>query len=182
MNQASKHVLHYMLHRPISQIVALAALVIVGTSCSSTSSRPSGPPTVIAHKDAARTLEGKRPLALQWISWSQFGVAEVRKIGQTYWISGRQQSPINSDFVKINGRISQIDATGFTFIGDITTQVYHINDGQPFTRSGPQRFIANPQRGYWRLANMDNPYGVTDYVDIFFNINTARQRPADAVL
>ncbi|QQL44013.1 hypothetical protein [Sulfuriroseicoccus oceanibius] len=182
MNQASIHVLHYMLLRHITRITASAALILIAASCSSTGSRPSGPPTVVAHKEAARALEGKRPMALQWISWDHFGVAEVRNINKTYWISGRQQSRINGDFLKINGRISQIDATGFTFVGDITTKVYHINDGKPFTRSGPQRFLANTRRGYWRLANMNNPFGVTDYVDIFFNINTARQRPADAVL
>lgn len=153
-------------------------LPLLLSACSSMGGKPSGPPTTVTHRAAADTLEGKKPLTLQWISWDHFGVADVRKMGKTYWISGSQRSKVNQDFLKINGRITQIDATGFTFDGEITIQVYHINRGRPFTRTGLQRFTANPQRGYWRLANMRNNYGVIDYVDIFFNIDTARSKPS----
>ena len=65
------------------------------------------PPTIVTDQNAARTLVGKHPMSLQWISWDFFGVADIRKMGKTYWISGNQTSRVNSDMVQIQGRISQ---------------------------------------------------------------------------
>ncbi len=156
------------------------AVITLATSCSSIgggNSSSKAPPTIVTDANAARVLEGKHPTSLQWISWDFFGVADVRKMGKTYWLSGNQTSRVNSDSLKIQGRISQIDAQGFTLDGTVTTKVYHINQGREVVRQGPLRFQLYGNRRFWRMTQMRNPYGPTDYVDIYFDLAAAHSSP-----
>ena len=125
--------------------------------------------TDINNAAAAKMLSGRHKLSLQWISWDYFGAARVKKTRGVYSIKGEQKGRDNTDFVKIDGTITRIDAKEFTFEGKIVSQISHINGGQPCERDGEFTFKITGKRKYWRLMQMDNPCDpVTDYVDIYF--------------
>jgi len=125
--------------------------------------------TVVNSAKAKTMLLGRHKVSLQWISWDYFGAATVTNRGGTLYLKGEQKERGGTDFVKINGTITEINAKDFVFNGTITTQVSHINGGEPCTREGEMTFKITGSRKYWRLMEMDNPCdGVTDYVDIFF--------------
>jgi hypothetical protein len=125
--------------------------------------------TIVNDAQAKAMLLGKHKFSLQWISWDYFGTAIVTQKGGTLYLKGEQKSRKDSDFVKIDGNITEINAKNFRFEGTIITQVSHINNGEPCTREGEMTFKITGTRKYWRLMEMDNPCeAVTDYVDIFF--------------
>lgn len=125
--------------------------------------------TVVKNAKAKTMLLGKHKLSLQWISWDYFGAATVTNKGGVLYLKGEQKSRKDSDFVRINGKITEIDAKDFKFDGTIITQISHINGGKPCERTGEMTFKITGSRKYWRLMEMDNPCeSVTDYVDIFF--------------
>ena len=125
--------------------------------------------TVVNNASAKAMLRGRHRLSLQWISWNYFGVASVTERGGVFYLKGEQKQRGGTDFVKVDGTITEINAKNFKFDGTIVTQVSHINNGKPCTREGEMTFKITGTRKYWRLMEMDNPCeGVTDYVDIFF--------------
>lgn len=126
--------------------------------------------TEIRNRAAAKMLLGRHKLSLQWVSWDYFGSATVINRKGVFNIKGEQKARgKSSDFVKLDGIITSIDAKDFVFDGKIVTQVSHINDGKPCTREGEFTFKITGKRKYWRLMQMDNPCDpVTDYVDIYF--------------
>lgn len=125
--------------------------------------------TVVRNAGAKSMLLGKHKFALQWISWDYFGIATVTAKGGVLYLKGEQKSRKDSDYVKIDGVIREINARNFVFEGTIVTQVSHINGGEACTREGEMVFRITGKRRYWRLQEMDNPCdGVTDYVDLFF--------------
>jgi len=127
------------------------------------------PRTEVQNRAAARRLLGRHLFSLQWISWDYFGSANVTLRRGLYSIKGEQKGRGNTDFVTIIGEIETIKAREFTMNGTITTQVSHINNGEPCVREGTFTFRVTGTRKYWRLQEMQNPCdGVTDYVDIYF--------------
>ncbi len=125
--------------------------------------------TVINDAKAKKMLLGKHLFSLQWISWDYFGSAIVSNKNGVFYLKGEQKQRKGSDFVKVDGVITKIDAKEFLFDGEIVMQVSHINNGEPCTRTGEMTFAITKNRKYWRLQEMNNPCdGVTDYVDIFF--------------
>lgn len=125
--------------------------------------------TVVKDAKAKAMLLGKHKLSLQWISWDYFGTANVTQKGGVFYLKGEQKSREGNDYVKVNGTITTIDKTLFTFNGTILTRINHINNGAECKREGNMTFRITGKRRYWRLMEMDNPCdGVTDYVDIFF--------------
>lgn len=125
--------------------------------------------TKINDKAAARMLLGKHLFSLQWISWDHHGSATVKNNKGSYELKGEQKGRGNTDFLKIDGVITQIDAKQFTFSGVIETQVSHLNGGEACNREGEFTFKITGKRKYWRLQQMGNPCDdVTDYVDIYF--------------
>ncbi|MBL8204337.1 MAG: hypothetical protein JNM09_08910 [Blastocatellia bacterium] len=138
--------------------------------------------TVVKDKAAKAKLLGKHKLSLQWISWEYFGTATVTEKNGMLFVKGEQKSRQGSDFVRVEGTITAIEAKSFTFTGTIITQVSHNNEGKPCTREGEMTFAITGKRKYWRLQQMQSPCGVeTDYVDIYidqaeltcFNLDTA---------
>jgi hypothetical protein len=118
---------------------------------------------------ARNMLLGKHMLSLQWISWDYFGTATVTNKGGVFYLKGSQKSREDSDYLEIDGRITEINEKSFKFDGRITMQVSHINGGEPCTREGEMTFAVTGKRRYWRLQEMKNPCDVTtDYVDIYF--------------
>lgn len=125
--------------------------------------------TDVNDASAAKMLLGRHKLSLQWISWDYFGTANVTNNKGIYRVKGEQKGRGNTDFLKIDGIITSIEAKEFAFSGTIVMQVSHINGGQPCMRDGEFTFKITGKRKYWRLSQMDNPCdGVTDYVDIYF--------------
>ncbi|MEM7386376.1 MAG: hypothetical protein AAF514_15655 [Verrucomicrobiota bacterium] len=154
----------------LSVSLLLALLVWVG-GCSSAKL---GQPVMINDPGMAAQLLGTRPVSLQWISWEDFGEVDVRKEKGVYLIEGGQKSRTNDDYLQIEGVITAIESDRFFFDGVIEIQVSHHNQGKPYRREGPQEFRLYGNRGFWRLANMYNPDASVDYVDIFFDLESAR--------
>ena len=70
------------------------------------------------------------------------------------------------DYVKIEGQIIQISNEELNFEGTIETFVG--NNGGKCLRTGPQLFLVTQNRKYWRLQSMEECFGLTDYIDIYF--------------
>jgi len=143
------------------------ALLIIFVFCLSVSAQQK---TVVKDAKAKAMLLGKHKLSLQWISWDYFGTANVTQKSGVFYLKGEQKSRGEmADYVKVNGAITMIDKTSFTFKGTILTRISHINSGNECKREGEMTFRITGKRKYWRLLEMDNPCdGVADYVDIFF--------------
>lgn len=125
--------------------------------------------TVINSQSAKTMLLGRHKFSLQWISWDYFGTATVNNRKGVLYLKGTQKQRGGTDFVSIDGVITEINAKDFKFDGTIITQVSHINNGQPCERTGEMTFKITGKRKYWRLQEMDNPCDeAADYVDIFF--------------
>ena len=125
--------------------------------------------TVVSDAKAKAMLLGKHKLSLQWISWNYFGQANITNKRGVLYLKGEQKQRRGSDYVKINGVITSIDAKEFKFDGTITMRISHIADGKPCERTGEMTFRITGKRKYWRLQEMDNPCDdATDYVDIYF--------------
>lgn len=125
--------------------------------------------TVVNDAKAKAMLLGRHKLSLQWISWDYFGQANVTNKRGVLYLKGEQKQRRGSDFLKIDGVITSIDAKEFVFDGTITMQISHIADGKPCERTGEMTFRITGKRKYWRLQEMDNPCDeATDYVDIYF--------------
>jgi hypothetical protein len=125
--------------------------------------------TVVNNSKAKAMLLGKHKVSLQWISWDYFGTATVTNKNGVFYLTGKQKSRKDSDFVTIEGVITEINAKSFVFEGKIVTQVSHINGGNPCERNGEMTFKISGARKYWRLQDIENPCdAVADYVDLFF--------------
>ena len=119
-----------------------------------------------------RNILGKHMCSLQWISWKQFGSVTISQDSDTgiVFIKGGQKSKTNSDYLEIDGTLTVISPLHLRFKGEITTCVYHINNGKPVKRKGTYNFTVAGQRRYWRMQEMTNPDDpCCDYVDIYFD-------------
>lgn len=119
-----------------------------------------------------KNILGKHMCSLQWISWKQFGSVTISQDPDTgaLHVKGGQKSKTNSDYLEIDGTLTVISPLHLRFNGEITTCVYHINDGKPVKRKGTYNFTVAGQRIYWRMQEMTNPDdGCCDYVDIYFD-------------
>ena len=127
-----------------------------------------------------KRLLGKRPISLQWISWDDFGEATVKRSESGLTIKGEQRGSGDgsSDYLQIDGLITNVTASAFGFDGVIETRVSHNNGGEPYRREGTYTFRLYGNRGFWRLVEMDNPDGIVDYVDIFFDMQAAKAKPS----
>jgi hypothetical protein len=125
--------------------------------------------TIIHDKAAKNKLIGKHRFSLQWISWDYFGKVTITEENKLLRIQGEQKQKKGSDFITLEGIITEVNKLDFKFNGDIITQVSYINKGKSCKRSGDMTFIITGNRKYWRLKEMNNPCeDVADYVDIFF--------------
>jgi hypothetical protein len=125
--------------------------------------------TIINDAEAKAKLLGSHRFSLQWISWDYFGKAVITDQKGKLVIRGIQRAKGGSDFVKIDGIITQVDSKEFKFNGLIEVKVSHNNNGNICKREGEMTFKITQNRKYWRLQEMQSPCGdETDYVDIFF--------------
>lgn len=151
----------------VSLLLGLLAMSGQGVARQKSGTRQ--PKTVINDQNAKQMLLGKHRFSLQWISWDYFGSATVTETNGTLLITGEQRGRGNTDYVKMDGLITRVDAKAFTFKGTITIQVSTNNNGEVCKRDGELNFRITGNRRYWRLQEMDNPCeAIVDYVDIYF--------------
>ena len=147
----------------MTRSIALASLLLLLSGFSYGQQK-----TVVNDANGARLLLGDHSLSLQWVSWDHPGKATIKNKAGVYSLLGSQKSRSNTDFVIVDGTISSVNAKEFTFVGEIITQVSHINGRKPCKRSGEFIFRITGKRKYWRMQQIDNPCeAVADYVDLY---------------
>ena len=116
-----------------------------------------------------RKVVGKHMLSLQWISWDYFGKCEITKLPDgTLSCVGEQLSKEHpGDFLRLDGTIEIVNEKHLIFDGDISIKVYHLNNGEEYTRTGRYDFKSTQNRRYWRAQNLE-VIDACDYVDIYF--------------
>ena len=125
-------------------------------------------PAITDHK-AAKQLLGKHALTLQWIGTGGLkdaGSAEVKEDGGEWRLTGRMDA--KEGFVSLDGVVTKVDKTTFTFKGKIVTRVEFIYEGKECAREGEYIFERKGARKYWRMYPIDNPCDqAADYIDIY---------------
>jgi hypothetical protein len=142
-------------------VVALAALVFCAASASAD--------PVISDQKAAKQLLGKHALTLQWIGTGGLkdaGTAEVKAENGEWRLTGRNDA--KEGFVSLDGVVTKVGKTTFTFKGKIVTRVEYIYEGKECARDVEVTFERKGSRKYWRMYPIDNPCDTAaDYIDIF---------------
>ena len=143
-------------------LLPLAAL----TLCAATAAHAD---PVINDQKAAQQLLGKHALTLQWIGsggLKDAGSAEVKQEGGEWHLVGRMDA--KEGFVSLDGSVTKIEKTTFTFKGKIVTRVEYIFEGKECAREVEVTFERKGARKYWRMYPIDNPCDVAaDYIDIY---------------
>jgi len=123
----------------------------------------------ISDQKAAKQLLGKHALTLQWIGTGGLkdaGKAEVKQENGEWRLTGRNDA--KEGFVSLDGVVTKVDKTSFTFKGKIVTRVEYIYEGKECARDVEVTFERKGSRKYWRMYPIDNPCdAVADYIDIF---------------
>lgn len=122
-------------------------------------------PTRVDDRAALVRLRANSGLTLQWISWDRRGHLAVADHEGRWHLSGSQEG--NGGRLTIDGDVVEIGRDSFTFAGRIV-----ITDtpdpGRDCVRDGTYEFRITRNRRYWRLQQMEQCDGLTDYVDIYF--------------
>jgi hypothetical protein len=143
-------------------LLALAALAFCAASAAHAD-------PVINDQKAAKQLLGKHALTLQWIGsggLKDAGSAEVKQEGGEWHLVGRMDA--KEGFVSLDGSVTKIEKTTFTFKGKIVTRVEYIFEGKECAREVEVTFERKGARKYWRMYPIDNPCDVAaDYIDIY---------------
>ena len=149
----------------LKKVISASLLVLVAFGFSAFAQEK----TIVNNAKAKTMLLGRHKVSLQWISWDYFGTANITNKNGVIYLKGEQKQRKGTDYVKIDGVITEIDAKEFKFDGTIITQISHINNGEPCTRMGEMTFRITGKRKYWRMQEIDNPSDTAaDYVDIYF--------------
>ncbi len=123
--------------------------------------------TVVQDRAALDRLRRNSGITLQWISFESpaRGHVRVSERGGLVHLAGSQRG--NGGEVTLDGDVLEIGASSFTFRGRIV-----ITDtpdpGRTCVRDGTYEFRVTQNRRYWRLQQMEQCDGLTDYVDIYF--------------
>ncbi|HEV2816016.1 MAG TPA: hypothetical protein VGW40_02150 [Allosphingosinicella sp.] len=123
--------------------------------------------TRIDSPGALAMLRHNGGLTLQWISWDYRGRVRVDERDGLVHLSGFQAVRDGAGRLELDGDVIEIGARSFTFRGRIL-----ITDtpdpGRDCVRDGSYEFRITGRRRYWRLQQMEQCDGLTDYVDIYF--------------
>jgi hypothetical protein len=106
-------------------------------------------------------------ITLQWISWDYRGRLAVSEVGGRIHLSGGQRARRGAGRLELDGDVIAIDATSLTFRGRILIADAP-DPGRECNRLGTFQFRITGHRRYWRLQQMEQCDGLTDYVDIYF--------------
>lgn len=130
--------------------------------------------TEIIDPAAAQALIGPHRFSLQWISWTEFGEANVTVDNGLYRIQGSQTNPAGSNaaqarqLLRIDGVFSRIETKLLHFEGTIDIRLGRGGDTSTCRREGKMTFrFRKGKTRSWRLQQMQNPcIDHVDYVDI----------------
>lgn len=158
-------------------LMALAASVLAGLAAplawaqtlpeaTNVSVRPEA--TRVLDVAAMQRLRGSSGMTLQWISWDYRGPVRAILRGRTLWLEGRQLARGGaSGEVGMSGWVREVGARHFILVG--TVSITDTPDvGRTCVRTGEMRFQVTQNRRYWRMQQMVECDGLTDYVDVYF--------------
>lgn len=144
----------------------LALLAVLTANAGPTAGGPAR--TVVGDRLALQRLRGNEGIATQWISWepAQRGSVTVSERGGLVHLRGVQALP-GRGRLELDGDVLRIEARRFVFKGRIVLTDAP-DRGRRCVRDGTYDFRITQQRRYWRLRQMEQCDGLTDYVDIYF--------------
>lgn len=129
--------------------------------------QPAAERTQVEDPSALARLRSNSGVTLQWIGWEHRGRVRVSERNGLVHLSGAQSARGGPGRLTLEGDVLEIDASSFTFRGRIA-----ISDtpdaGRDCVRDGTYEFRVTQRRRYWRLQQMEQCDGLTDYVDIYF--------------
>jgi len=154
--------------KPIVPLIALSLTLGPVLAPIATEAKPLPKQTLVRDRTALKRLLGSAGITLQWIGWDRRGTLTADYSGKLLRLRGGQSAaPPMRGTLTIDGVVTEIRATSFTFVGRID-----ISDtpdaGRSCHRDGEMRFAITQNRKYWRLQQMEACDGLTDYVDIYF--------------
>jgi len=124
-------------------------------------------PTTVTDPAALARLRGNSGVTLQWIDWEHRGRLRVTNQNGRIHLSGGQRQRGGPGLLQIDGDVLEIGPRSFTFRGRISI-VDTPDAGRDCQRDGTFEFRVTQNRRYWRLQQMEQCDGLTDYVDIYF--------------
>jgi len=124
-------------------------------------------PTNVVDPAALERLRHNSGLTLQWIDWDRRGRLRVGENGGRIHLSGEQRARRGAGRLTLDGDVVEIGAQSFTFQGRIAIADTP-DPGRNCVRDGRYEFRITGRRHYWRLQQMEQCDGLTDYVDIYF--------------
>jgi hypothetical protein len=151
-----------MMESPMRPLAALAFL-----ACAAAAPVTVPAPTNIVDPAALERLRHNGGLTLQWIDWDRRGRLRVSETGRRIHLSGAQAARRGAGRLTMDGDVVEIGPRGFTFQGRIAI-VDTPDPGRNCIRDGSYEFRITGRRRYWRLQQMEQCDGLTDYVDIYF--------------
>jgi hypothetical protein len=123
--------------------------------------------TIVGDPAALARLRRNTGITLQWISWDYRGRVRVGEAAGRVHLSGTQAQRDGAGRLELDGDVVEIGPRSFTFRGRIAITDTPDPDRECL-RDGIFEFRITGQRRYWRLQQMEQCDGLTDYVDIYF--------------
>lgn len=123
--------------------------------------------TVVNDPAMLARLRRNSGITLQWISFDSDARGHVRVTDANGFVhlTGAQRNGEAS--VELDGDVVRIERDRFFFRGRIA--IHNTPDpGRECLREGEFEFRITQNRRYWRLQQMEQCDGLTDYVDIYF--------------
>ena len=146
---------------------AIASLMLLLATAAAQPAPETPTRTIVSDPAALARLRRNGGITLQWISWDYRGRVRVREAAGRVHLSGAQRARGGAGRLELDGDVIEIGRDSFTFRGHIG-----ITDtpdpGRACMRNGEFEFRITGRRRYWRLQQMEQCDGLTDYVDIYF--------------
>jgi hypothetical protein len=145
----------------------IAPLLLLLATAATQAAPQASRPTIVSDPAALARLRHNGGISLQWISWDHRGRLRVGEAAGRVHLSGGQSAAGGAGRLQLEGDVVEISGDRFTFRGRIA-----ITDtpdpGRNCVREGTYEFRITGRRRYWRLQQMEQCDGLTDYVDIYF--------------
>ena len=146
---------------------AIACLILLLATAAAQAPPDSPSRTIVSDPAALARLRRNAGITLQWISWDYRGRVRVSETAGRVHLSAAQRARGGGGRLDLDGDVVEIGRASFTFRGRIA-----ITDtpdpGRNCLRDGTYEFRITQNRRYWRLQQMEQCDGLTDYVDIYF--------------
>ena len=144
----------------------IASLLLLLAAAAPPAPDPSQP-TIVSDPAALARLRRNAGITLQWISWDYRGRVRVSEAAGRIHLSGAQNERSGRGRLALDGDVVEIGSSSFTFRGRIAIADTP-DPGRDCLREGTYEFRITGRRRYWRLQQMEQCDGLTDYVDIYF--------------